>query len=66
MAIKDMPKARAMKTRLDVLGNAKPEAGTVGAGVLAIWVPAKATKRNKKVPTNSPMPATTVLRAVEG
>jgi hypothetical protein len=68
LVIKLKPKTRAIYMRLDVLGkDAFLPFGVVGGGgVLAIWVPANAKKRNRKVPTNSPKPATILLRTVEG
>jgi hypothetical protein len=62
-----MPKTRPIKMRSGVLGNTMllPGGGVAGA-VVAIWVPAKAKKRNRKVPTNSPSPATVLLRIVDG
>jgi len=50
--------------RLAELGNGI--ASSLGGPVLAICVPAKEKKRNKKVPTNSPKAATMLFRVVEG
>lgn len=52
------PKAKAMYSRLLVEGSFAALAGAV----LATCVPAKAKNKNKKVPTNSPIPKTRLVR----
>ena len=47
-------------------GAGSPFTPGLGTGVLAIWVPAKAKNKKRKVPTNSPRAATVLLRRVAG
>jgi hypothetical protein len=67
LAMRLKPKTRAMKKTTETFGGTTPLISSVVAGaLLAIWVPENEKKRNRKVPTNSPRPATTLLRTVEG
>jgi hypothetical protein len=62
LAVRDTPKASEMKMMAMALGG-DPAAG---AGVFAIWVPAKAKNRNRNVPTNSPSMATRLFLVLSG
>src|SRR3954452_10483298 len=55
-----------MKTSWTRFGGAGSPLASDAGMELATWVPAKAKKRKRKVPTNSPRAATVLLRRVVG
>lgn len=61
----EKPKARAMKSKLDVFGASEAVIAP-GATKLATCVAEKAKNKNMKVPTNSPIPATSSFRTAFG
>jgi hypothetical protein len=66
LAVRLTPKAREMKTSWTRFGGAGPPLASDAGMELATWVPAKAKKRKRQVPTNSPRAATVLLRRVAG
>lgn len=58
LTARDIPKQRAMYSNLAGLAARSEAFAPTGGAVLTVFVPPKANRRNKNVPTNSPAQAT--------